>query len=159
MPGPPTGTISTYSRHLEALNDEPITSIYTCDEAYAEDMLQPGEQNFLGEFPSDDYYAHTTHPPTGYVATARPACTAAYSGNATLANDGADTGTIAPISATAVVTVTAKDLSGRQFALTVYDPWGADDTLEFTSTIEGDYTVTIEDFPSKPGVFVIPVRA
>lgn len=159
MPGPPTGTISTYSRHGEANTAEPITSIYTCDEAYAEDQLQAGEQNFLGEYDPALYYAYSSSPPTGYTVANRLAQDAAYSGNATLANDGADTGTITPIGAAAVVTITGKSVAGREFTLITYDPWGADDTLEFTSTIEGDYTVTIDDFPLLQAVFVIPVRA
>lgn len=159
MPGPPSGVIATYSRHGEANTAEPITSIYTCDSAYAEDQLQAGEQNFIGDFDPATTYAYSSSPPTGYVAATRIAPDAAYSGNATLANDGADTGTITPIEADAVVTITGTSLSGRQFTLITYDPWGADDTLEFTSTIEGDYTVTIELFPWLPAVFVIPVRA
>ena len=59
----------------------------------------------------------------------------------------------------AVVTITAKTLAGEEFSLTTFDPWGADDTLEFTSTIEGDYTVKIVDFPDLDTEFVIPVRA
>lgn len=159
MPGPPTGVISTYSRHGEAAVAEPITSIYTCDEAYAEDMLQAGEQNFLGEYDPEIYYAYSSHPPTGYTVASRLVQSAAYSGNATLANDGADTGTITPIDADAKVTITAKTLAGIEYTIATYDPWGADDTLELTSTIEADYTVTIEHWPDLTAVFVIPVRA
>jgi hypothetical protein len=159
MPGPPSGTIETYSRTKEAANNEPIISIFTCDTAYLSDMLQAGEQAFVGEYDPALYYAYSATPPADYNITARPASAAAYSGNATLANDGADTGTITPIGAAAVVTITGKSVAGQEFTLTTFDPWGADDTLEFTSTIEGDYTITIDDFPDVQAVFVIPVRA
>ncbi len=158
MPGPPTGVISSYTRFREDSGSQPLLSVYTCDEAYSEDMLASGEQNFLGAFDPATHYAYSASPPTGYVATARPAQSAAYSGNNPLADDGADTGTISPIDAAASVTITGTTLAGRPFTLGTVDPWGADDTLEFTATIQGDYTVRIVNFPYADAVFLIEVR-
>lgn len=147
--------VATFSRFLLATGQ--ILSAFTCEETLAPDQLLTGQ----------DYIDDEHDPAVWYVIfssglwhkQARPASSAAYSGNATLANDGADTGTITPIGATAVVTITAKTLAGEEFSLTTFDPWGGDDTLEFTSTIEGDYTVKIVDFPDLDIEFVIPVRA
>lgn len=146
----------TFARYIKATGE--VISNFTCDTAYLDDQLETGVQGgFAGGL--DGATRYITRPGGTPTDTARPASSAAYSGNATLANDGADTGTITPIGSTAVVTITGTALSGREFPLTVFDPWGADDTLEFTSTIEGDYTVTIDDFPDVQAVFVIPVRA
>lgn len=96
---------------------------------------------------------------TQYSVISRPTSSAAYSGAATLDNDGVDTGTITPIASAAVVTVLGENAQGNQFVLQTYDPWGADDTFEFTSTIAGDYLVQIVNFPDQDIEFRIPVRA
>lgn len=95
---------------------------------------------------------------TTYTDTARPASSAAYSGAATLDNNGTDTGTITPIASAAVVTVYGIDFGGTYFLLQTYDPWGADNTLTFTSTIPGDYLVKIEKFPDLDKEIRIVVR-
>ena len=151
--------ISTYSRYLKSTGQ--ILSVFTCADAVAADQIDFATQGaWVGELdPDTERVDYDAGPPIVVSVVARPASSAAYSGNATLVNDGADTGTITPIGAAAVVTIVGTSLSGKEFSLTTFDPWGADDTLEFTSTIEADYTVTIEDFPDQTAVFVIPVRA
>lgn len=149
-------SINTWARYIKVTGE--VTSNFTCDDAFRDDQLQTAvEGAYLGGLDAATQYI--TYPGGVPTPASRPASGAAYSGNATLANDGADTGTITPIDAAAVVTITGTALSGKEFELITYDPWGADDTLEFTSTIEGDYTVTIRNFPDLETVFAIPVRA
>jgi hypothetical protein len=120
------------------------------------DHLDAGEGAYLGRWPGDAWYITD---PTGVpLHLARPASSAAYSGAAILDNNGTDTGTVTPIGSTAVVTITGADFTGHEYLLSTYDPWGADNTLDLTSTVPGDYIVRIVKFPDLDKEIRIPVR-